>query len=99
LARFADATVRWLLFGSGLLGTAMIAAGLVLWTAKRRAERTTAPGRAAAPWLGVADRLNVAVLCGFLIAVVVYFLANRTLPADFPDRGAWETRSFLAAWG
>src|SRR5690606_38047644 len=34
---FADRLLRWLYFASGLLGCALIATGLVLWSVKRRA--------------------------------------------------------------
>ena len=35
LARFADAGMRWALFGFGVLGSLMIATGMVLWSVKR----------------------------------------------------------------
>ncbi len=38
--KFAGWTLRWLYFGSGLLGCGMVATGLVLWTVKRRAQHT-----------------------------------------------------------
>ena len=38
LARFAGPGMRWVLFGFGLLGSLMIATGMVLWTVKRSAQ-------------------------------------------------------------
>ncbi len=38
MARFAGPGLRWALFGFGLLGSLMIATGMVLWTVKRSAR-------------------------------------------------------------
>lgn len=38
LGRFADTGMRWVLFGFGVLGSLMIASGLILWSVKRRAQ-------------------------------------------------------------
>ncbi len=38
LARFADVGLRWVLFGFGVLGSLMIATGMVLWSVKRSAS-------------------------------------------------------------
>lgn len=41
IARFAGPGMRWVLFGFGVLGSLMIATGMVLWTVKRSAQGTT----------------------------------------------------------
>lgn len=38
MARFADTGLRWALFGFGVLGSLMIATGMVLWSVKRSAK-------------------------------------------------------------
>ena len=38
MARFADVGLRWALFGFGVLGSLMIATGMVLWSVKRGAK-------------------------------------------------------------
>ncbi|RZJ12427.1 MAG: PepSY domain-containing protein [Acidovorax sp.] len=38
MARFADMGLRWALFGFGVLGSLMIATGMVLWSVKRGAK-------------------------------------------------------------
>jgi uncharacterized iron-regulated membrane protein len=38
LGRFADIGMRWVLFGFGVMGSLMIASGLILWSVKRRAQ-------------------------------------------------------------
>ncbi len=88
LGRFADGIMRFLFFVVGLAGSAMVATGLLLWTAKR------APGRGR--WL--AHRLNVAAIVGLPFAVAAFFWANRLLPADLADRANWEIRIFFVAW-
>ena len=95
--RYADLPLRWLYFLSGLGGTVMVGTGLILWTVKRR-SRLPDPAR---PHLGfrIVERLNIAVVIGFPIALAVYFLANRLLPVDLPARPDREIASLFIAWG
>ncbi len=95
--RFADTALRWLYFFSGLFGTAMVGTGLVLWTAKRRAKLPD-PAR---PHLGfrIVERLNMAVVAGFPIALGGYFLANRLLPLGLAERAEREVDSLFLLWG
>lgn len=96
IARFADGALRWLLFAGGLLGSAMIASGLVLWTVKRRPQAAKQGG----PDFGhrVVERLNIAVIAGLPLAIAVFFWSNRLLPVELPARAGWELRAFFAAW-
>jgi len=96
---FAGVWGRWVYFVAGLLGCAMIGTGLVLWTVKRR-KHHLASGREGAEDLGVrlVETLNVATIAGLPLAVAAYFLANRLLPIDLADRGAWEFHSLFAVW-
>lgn len=96
LLRFADPFLRALFFAAGLLGTAMVATGLVLWTAKRAPERIKL-GRT--PFgHRLVEVLNVGAVTGLLLAVAAYFWANRLLPAEFAARADWEIRAFFIAW-
>lgn len=88
---FAPPVLRALYFLSGLAGAAMIATGLVLWVAKRR-PRKKGPGFA------VVERLNVAAVAGSPIGIAAYFWANRLIPAEFPQRAAWEANALFIAW-
>jgi len=97
-ARFGGWTMKWLYFFSGLLGTAMVASGLVLFAAKRRQKRGDAFGRATGAVYRAVEALNVAAVAGLCIACVGFLYANRLLPADLPGRAAWEIRAFLALW-
>ena len=94
--RFAEWGLRWLYFLSGLGGTVMVGSGLVLWTVKRRA-RLPDPLR---PHLGfrIVERLNIAAIAGLATGIAVYFLANRLLPLEMPDRAEREINSLFLAW-
>ena len=94
---FAGPVLRWLYFLSGLAGTAMIGAGLVLWTAKRRSRREAA-GCAAQAGLAVVDRLNVGTIAGLPIGIAAYFLANRLIPVAVDGRAAWEAHAMFIVW-
>ena len=97
IARFAGPLLRGLLFFLGLLGTALIGSGLVMWTLKRRAKLATAStGDRFGFWL--VERLNVATIAGLFVAIAAFFWANRLLPVDLPLRPEREVLCFLFAW-
>lgn len=91
-ARFAPPWIRWLYFISGLALTAMIGAGLLLWTAKRKVRRHG---------FGflLVDRLNLGFVAGTPIAFAAFFLANRLLPLTLANRAAVEVRTVFWTWG
>lgn len=97
LLRFADPVLRALFFVAGLMGTAMVATGVLLWFAKRAPERAKRNHTPAGHRL--VHSLNVGTLAGMWIAIGAYFWANRLLPVTLPDRSAWEIRVFFLAWG
>jgi uncharacterized iron-regulated membrane protein len=91
-ARFADMTIRWLYFVSGIALAAMIGAGLLLWTAKRRRDRQDIGHR-------LVERLNLGFVAGTPIAFSAFFLANRLLPIGLMHRADWEARAVFWTWG
>ena len=93
--RYAGPVLRWLYFLSGVIGTAMVATGLVLWTVKRR-ERSV--GGVSSRGLKLVERLNVGTVIGLPIGIGAYFLANRLIPAGLDGRGAWEAHVLFVAW-
>jgi len=93
---FSGPLLRWLYFVSGLMGAAMIATGMILWASKRR-ERADKKGFASNSLIMV-ERLNVGTLVGLLIAIAIYFWANRLLPVTFAERGNWEIHSLFISW-
>lgn len=96
LLRFAGVEMRWFFFLSGLLGTAMIATGLVLWVGKRLPKRrksgTTPFGHR------LVEVLNVGTVAGLPVAIAAYFWANRLLPLGLAQRIDWEIRCLFIAW-
>lgn len=96
LLHFADPVLRALFFAAGLLGTAMVATGLVLWVEKRAPARIKL-GRT--PFgHRIVEVLNIGAISGLLLAIAAYFWANRLLPADWPQRADGEIHAFFLAW-
>ena len=93
---FAGPLLRWLYFLSGLLGCAMIATGLILWTVKRRQKQRGAGDSVS---FRLVETLNIGTLAGLPLGVAAYFWANRLLPAAMEGRAAWEYHSLFAAMG
>ncbi|ATO18444.1 hypothetical protein BS636_01535 [Acinetobacter sp. LoGeW2-3] len=95
-ARGVDLALRWLLFMSGVVGTLMVATGLILWCVKR------APQQQKQGYKSFGYRLvevtNIAAIIGLPIACAAYFYANRFIPADMEMRLNWEIRSFFIVW-
>jgi uncharacterized iron-regulated membrane protein len=92
MARFADPLLRWLYFVSGLMLTAGIATGLILWTVKRRERAPLALGNR------LVERLNIGMIAGAPTAFAAYFWANRLLPLGGADRAAAEVASLYWTW-
>jgi hypothetical protein len=92
-AQFGGYPMRWLYFICGLVSSAMIASGLVLYTVKRR-RQSAAQG----VWLRQVEWLNLACVGGLMLACVALLWANRLLPADLAEREGWELRVFFGAW-
>jgi len=93
---FAGPLLRWLYFVSGLMGTAMIGAGLVLWTVKRR-ERLARDDKPSFG-LGLVEQLNIGTIVGLPVAIAAYFWANRLIPSHFAERAAWEANTLFIVW-
>lgn len=95
-ARGVDIALRWLLFLSGIVGTVMVATGLILWCVKR------APQQQKQGYKSFGYRLvevtNIAAIIGLPIACAAYFYANRLIPADMDMRLNWEIRTFFVVW-
>lgn len=94
---FAGPVLRCLYFLSGLLGTVMVGAGLVLWTVKRR-QKLEKKGDTLPRGLKLVDRLNVATIVGLPVAIAAYFWANRLIPVTMEGRAVWEVHSMVIVW-
>ncbi len=93
-AHFAGSALRALFFLCGLMGSAMVATGLVLWSVARlpKAGDRTFPG------LRLVQALNIGTVAGLPGAIAAYFLANRLLPLDVASRAEWEIAAFFGLW-
>jgi len=96
-AHFSPALVRWMFVLCGMVGAAMVASALILWSAKRVPK----PGDSSSWRLAhrALQSLNRGAIVGLWWGVAAYFLANRLLPVDLPFRAAWEARCFFIVWG
>ncbi|WP_299270239.1 PepSY-associated TM helix domain-containing protein [uncultured Psychrosphaera sp.] len=90
---FADTGLRWLLFLLGLLSSALIATGLIIWLKKRKEKHQGFH-------LGyfIVERLNISGIAGLLVATTAFFLANRLLPIEIANRANMEVHVFLWTW-
>jgi hypothetical protein len=93
LAHFASPALRWTCFFLGLIGTAMVGTGLVLWVAKRRKPN-------AAPFFGLrlVELLNIGAVACLPTGMAAFLLANRLIPADLANRAALEVSAMFWAW-
>jgi len=95
LARFAGPFLRCLLFLTGLLATALIGTGLVLWTQRRRSSLGhTRP----AFGLVLLEKLNLACIAGLPLSIAAFFWANRLVPATLEGRSDVEVQVFFCVW-
>lgn len=98
LVTFGGWTMKWLYFVLGLIGTAMIASGSILFAVKRRAKSGNEWGVATHFMYRCIDALNVAALAGSALASIAYLYGNRLLPLALELRSGWEIRVFFAVW-
>lgn len=98
LVTFGGWTMKWLYFVLGLVGTAMIASGSILFAVKRRARSGHEWGTATPSMYRCIDALNVAALAGSALASIAYLYGNRLLPLVLEARSSWEIRVFFVVW-
>ena len=98
---FAGANLRWLYFISGLVGCALIATGLILWTTRRRARHEEAAAETGKPAFGfrLVEKLNIVTIAALPIGIAAYFWANRLLPFTLFERAEWEVHALFFVWG
>lgn len=94
---FAAPLLRWLYFFAGVLGTAMVGTGLVMWTVKRRQQASTDKNKDHAG-IRLVEKLNVGTVAGLFVALASYFWANRLIPAAMPGRADWEVHLMFLTW-
>ena len=95
-ARGVDYALRWLLFFSGIVGTMMVATGLILWCVKRTPQQQKQGYKSFG--YRVVEVTNIAAIIGLPIACAAYFYANRFIPTEIELRLNWEIRTFFIIW-
>ncbi|WP_312512447.1 PepSY-associated TM helix domain-containing protein [Massilia sp.] len=93
VAHFATPPLRAILFVLGLGACALVATGVLLWTAKAGRASTAPAG------LRLASGLNIATVAALPAAIAFYLWLNRLLPAGLPQRATAEVDGFFIAWG
>lgn len=91
-AKFADTSLRWILFILGLASSALIATGLIIWLNQRIKKAKPHRGHL------LVARLNVSGIGGLILATVVFFYANRLISSSHIERAELEVMSFFIAW-
>ena len=94
---FADTALRWLYFVSGVIGSVMIATGLVLWSIKRHA-RLAKHGQPPGRGHRLVEVLNIGTVVGLLVGIAAFFWANRLLPLELEERHEWELHVLFITW-
>jgi len=99
MVRFARPALRGLFFFLGLLGTLLVATGLIMWSVKRRKRQESlhGPGRAGFGH-ALVERLNITTIVGFPLALASIFWANRLLPVGMEARGDREVGVVFVVW-
>ena len=95
--QFAGTIARWIYILTGLIGTAMIASGCILWTTKRKPKQDKKVAGADFGYRLV-EQLNIGTFVGLPIAIALYFWANRLLPVGMADRAEWEVHCLFISW-
>ena len=96
-AQFGGYPMRWLYFICGLISSAMIGSGLVLFTVKRR-RKYASESRVAQVLYRVVEAINVTVMAGLSLACISLLWGNHLLPAGMAQRSDAELNVFFGVW-
>ncbi|WP_437569856.1 PepSY-associated TM helix domain-containing protein [Sorangium sp. So ce542] len=94
LQHFEHWPLRWLYVFGGLSGCVCIATGLLFFVGKRKHKHAAQGLRGAR----VVDALAITSITGMVVATLAILVANRVLPIELEQRGAWEQRIFWLTW-
>ncbi len=98
LIQFRHWTLRWVYFGLGLAGCALIATGYLFWLESRKKKDDRLGDRG----VRLVTGLTVGSVSGILVGTLAFFVANRLLPLGTTlfgeDRAGLEMWVFYLAW-
>jgi uncharacterized iron-regulated membrane protein len=97
VVRFGGYIMSWLYFSLGLISCAMIAAGLIFFTVKRR-NRYARSSQTAQYFYRAAEALNVGSIAGLITACAAFLWSNRLLPVIMENRSSAEMAVFFSVW-
>ncbi|TKB04329.1 PepSY domain-containing protein [Alteromonas portus] len=92
-ANFAPIAMRWLLFGLGILGCALIATGNIIWVAQRKKSARQNPFT-----LALVEKGNVVAVAGLILASLSFFIANKLIGYNVAGRAQFEVNAFFTVW-
>ena len=92
-ANFAPIGMRWLLFGLGILGCALIATGNIIWVTQRKKSAKQNPFT-----LALVEKGNVTAVAGLILASLSFFIANKLIGHDVAGRAQLEVNTFFTVW-
>lgn len=95
-AHFASPLLRSLYFISGLIGTIMIATGLVLWSIKQKNKLSK--NQHPPFFLKYVDILNIGTILGLPFSIAIYLWSNKLIPLSMPGRANLEVMIFFICW-
>ncbi len=93
-AKFADSTLRFIFFLSGVMGTILAGTGLILWIEKRKKRNL----QKRTPGFWLVEKLNLGTMVGIFIAIGAFFIANRVIMVEESARRSLEINIFFLAW-
>jgi uncharacterized iron-regulated membrane protein len=91
-AKFADNSLRFILFLLGCLSCGLIATGTLLWINSRVQRQVYHVGTTLITWS------NRSVFAGLPLAIIGLFYANRLLPITMVERESYEVLTFFLCW-
>lgn len=96
-AQFGGYPMRWVYFICGLISSAMIGSGLVLFTVKRR-RKYASENRLTQVLYRLVEAINVTVMAGLSLACISLLWANHLLPVGLKERADAELDVFFGVW-
>ncbi len=94
MAKFSNKTIRVLFFFLGITSVIVIISGLLLWIKKRKGKYEKINNS----FFRLVEKINIAMIAGIFIALAGYFIANRLISSNYPNRDELEINVFFTFW-